>query len=106
MAEISSGILLFLVVLIGFVSAAYAIYSPRYAGAENKRLIGFRAAVIVLLVVGYAVHTLGDYLTPMYGESAERGLESVAHVIIFAAFVLFFFVAKEAVRISKEYGFR
>ena len=92
-------------VILGIIAVMVA-FSLRAEILPNTRWFRFMSFATLLLATGFVVHTLGDFLAPPYGYSAELALESIAHVIILVGFILFLLAARQVLDISKEHGFK
>ena len=92
--------------VLGGVTVYYGFMAKRHGYSDHGSLLSYRALGILLLYVGFSVHTLGDLLEPYYGEAGELLLESIAHVIILVSFVFFYKTALQAKLLTKEFWFR
>jgi len=101
------GILIFAgIILLSLGSIFFAFYNWKYSIDENKKYIKKRSIGLLILSVGLIIHTLGDFLSPLYGSSLELGLESIAHVIILVSFIFFISSSKEILNGVKGYWFK
>lgn len=101
----SISVLLLATVLVGGFTAILSLYCLKYRYADlswNK----WRTSSIVLLAVSFSLHTLGDYFSETYGKIAELALESIAHVIIFFAFLIFLYSSWEILAFASKHGFK
>ncbi|HLC46885.1 MAG TPA: hypothetical protein VJI75_04040 [Candidatus Nanoarchaeia archaeon] len=94
------------VIILGALAVFLAFRSLNNEIVPESRWFRYRAFAILLLVIGYIVHNIGDFLSQSYGSNVELSIESVAHVIILIAFILFLYSARQVLGISRQYGFR
>jgi len=94
------------IIVLGLIVACLGFYGKKYSFDENKKYLNLRAWGLLILALGFIIHTLGDYLSPTYGHSVELGLESSAHFIIMLSFVFFIISAKDMLKNTKEYWFK
>jgi len=95
-----------LTIAFGAVAVFFALKARRYAIKESKVPLKLHAYAIMAFCIGFSLHTLGDLLAAYYGDSMELLLESIAHVIILAAFIIFYNAAHQTVKSTKEYWFK
>ena len=100
-----STIIYVILIVLGVVATCLGFYSNKYSIEVNKKYIRFRAVGLLLLVIGFIVHSTGDYLASR-GPLVELGLESIAHVIILVAFIFFIVGTKDILNKAKEYWLR
>ena len=93
-------------IIIGVLTVIIAFYAAKYNMIEDSNSLKSRAIAVVLVVFGFILHTLGDYLAFFYGESIEQVLESIAHVIILGGFVFLYRYSEQLLKDSEKYGFR
>ena len=86
-------------VWLGFTTLKYAIMA-------NQEYLHARAIALVLLAIGFTVHTLGDYLVPVFGDAGEMILESIAHVILLIGFIIFLKSANSILASAEEHSFK
>lgn len=93
-------------IIVGSAASAVAFYSKKYAIDENKEFLKFYAFAILLMSVGFSLHTSGDYFAELYGiESIEKTLESAAHVVLFASFLLFVNSSSKILKSARKFWF-
>ena len=97
--------LLVISAVLSILAISLAVYWMKYEIVSGSNWIKLRAYGVILLAVGFIIHSIGDYLEGFYGESITLTVESFGHIIIFIGFFLFLYAAIELVKISKEYGF-
>lgn len=99
-----SVIYLFIIsIVLGILSLSFSISSKKSSIEVNKTFLKFRNTGIIILVLGFIVHTLGDFLGFYYREMTEHSVESLAHVIIFISFIFFINASKDILKNAKEY---
>jgi hypothetical protein len=94
------------VITLSALAVFFAFYNIKYAIEENKKYVKKRLIGLLLLSIGFIIHTLGDFLSSIYGSSVELGLESAAHVIILISFIFFIISAREILNSVKGYWFK
>src|SRR3989344_2308041 len=91
-------------IILGIISSVLAFYAKKYAISEHKEFLNFYAQAILIMAIGFMVHTAGDFFSALYNnEDLELILESLAHVILFASFFLFAVSANKILKVSKPY---
>ena len=93
-------------VILGAVAVFFAFRAKHHSIEETEKLLKLRTYGILLLYVGFSVHTMGDMLSQSYGKSVELLLESIAHLVILVSFIFFYKMALCAIKNSKEYWFK
>ena len=94
-------------IVMGVLSTVFGFYSLNYAIRENKSALKYYAFAILLMSIGFIIHTSGDYFGGNYADkNLELGLESFAHVILFIAFTVFAVSAKKTLNLAREFKFR
>jgi hypothetical protein len=94
------------VIIFSVLAVFFAVYNIRYAIEENKKYVKKHMIGLLILSAGFIIHTLGDFLSPIYGRSMELGLESTAHIIILISFIFFIISAREILNSVKGYWFK
>ena len=97
--------LLIAAIILGTVATFLAFKTQKYSIRENKYTLKYRAYGVLLIYIGFVMHTLGDVLS-VYSGIVELSLESIAHVIILVAFVTFYLASKKAEKKSRRYWFK
>ncbi|MBI4146379.1 hypothetical protein HY489_03510 [Candidatus Woesearchaeota archaeon] len=87
----------------GVIASILSLYCLRYK-AHALVWSPWRAWAVVLFAFGFSLHTFGDYLSVQYGESMERLVESVAHVILLIMIALLLSSYAQIKELAKEYG--
>ena len=83
-----------------------ALKAWRYAIEETEEALKYRTYGLVVLCFGFVFHTVGDFLSAYYGDVTELILESIAHLIILIAFVLFYYAAQQVIINTKGLWFK
>ena len=99
-------IILTAMIILSAIAVYFGFYCKKYSFDENKKYINMRSFGLLILALGYVIHTLGDYLSVFYGEKIELLLESSAHIIILVSFVFFIISAKEILKKARRYWFK
>lgn len=92
--------------MLGVIATFLAFRTHKYLIEETSKVLNLRAYGILLLFMGFSLHTLGDLLSPYYGDATELLLESIAHVIILGSFIVFYLVAQQTIKSSRRYWFK
>jgi hypothetical protein len=93
-------------IIFGLFLIILGFYNLRYAIKENRRPIRHRLIAIIFLTVGFSVHIFGASLNPgfsAYGSETGLILETIAHIILFVSFIIFFVSALNTLRSAREY---
>ncbi len=107
MIDVEVSVLFSGTIILGIIASALAFYARKYAISENREFLNFYAAAILIMAIGFMVHTAGDFFSLLYdNESLGHILESIAHVILFASFFLFAVSANKILKASKQYWFK
>ncbi len=98
--------LFILTIVFGTVAVFFAFNARRYAIKDSKIPLKLHAYALTALCIGFSLHTLGALLSAYYWYVMELLLESIAHVIILAAFIMFYNAAHQTMKSTKEYWFK
>ena len=93
-------------IIFGIIAIIFAFKAQKYQIEEIRKVLSLRAYGIMLLCIGFSLHTLGDLLSPYYGDAIELLLESIAHVIILGSFIIFYMVTQYSIKSSRGYWFK
>ena len=94
-------------VILGGIASGLAFYAKKNSIPENKAFLNFYALAVLIMTIGFIVHTLGDFFSILYNsEDLGHIIESTAHVILFISFLLFTLSADKILRVSKQYWFK
>ena len=99
-------IVFILIFALSLIAVYFAFKAKNSAVEEFKDILSLRANGTLLLAIGFTVHNTGDYLGAFYGGSFELALESIAHLIILIAFVLFYKSVSSTAKTTKGYWFK
>jgi len=94
------------VTIFSILAVFFAFYNIKYAVEENKKYVKKRLIGLILLSIGFIVHTFGELSSGGYGSPLELQLESLAHVIILFSFVFFISSARDILKSTKGYWFK
>ncbi|PIN86939.1 hypothetical protein COV19_01950 [Candidatus Woesearchaeota archaeon CG10_big_fil_rev_8_21_14_0_10_44_13] len=94
-------------IILGLIASLLAFYAKKKAIDENKEFLKFYSAGVLITCIGFSLHTAGDLVETLY-DSVRTGMimESIAHVILFASFLIFVVSAKRILKSSKQFWFR
>jgi len=95
-------------IIVGALVVAFSRYSLKKYGTEvGYQILKVKHIAIILLAIGFALHTAGDFFGTMFNsETVELVIESIAHIILFAAFVVMVKASQKIISTSKEYWFK
>ena|SRR3989338_3274976 len=94
-------------IVLGVLASVSGFYSLNYAISENKSALKYYAIAVLIMSIGFIIHTSGDYFGVNYSnEDIELGLESFAHIILFIAFTIFAVSAKKTLNLAREFRFK
>lgn len=100
-------LLIFLgIVVLSLLAIFFGFYTRKYSINENRKYLIKRSWGLLLLALGFIIHTLGDVLSVRYGVQAELGLESIAHVIILFSFLFIIISSRDILNSIKGYWFK
>jgi len=98
--------LLTFTIIVSILAVVMAYYAKKYSINEMRNVLNFRAHGLLVFGLGFILHTLGDFLSQVYGGPIEIILESIAHFIIMGSFVFFYLAAQSAVEGSRGLWFK
>src|SRR3989344_8206528 len=90
-------------IIFGIIAIILAFKARKYRIEETNKVLSLRAYGIMILCIGFSLHTLGDVLALYYGDVIEILLESIAHIIILGSFIIFYMAAQYAIKSSRGY---
>lgn len=86
-------------ILLGSLSTIYSYKSIKFSIKENKEYLQNRFYGLLLLSLGFIVHSIGDF----FSENIEMGIESLAHIIIFFSFIFLIRASHKILKNAKVY---
>ena len=99
-------IILILAIMLSAISIYLSKRALQTAYDEIKPMLKLNFILIIMLCAGLITHMSGDYLEQYYGDEIEEAMESIAHSIILAAFILFNYLSMTAKKIAEPYLYR
>jgi len=101
---VSITVLFYGTIIVGAIASYLSFYSLNYALEEDKSILKSRFYAILIISLAFVIHTAGDFFSS-YADWVEHGLESVAHVMIFFAFLIIISSSKNILRVAEAHGF-
>lgn len=93
-------------IVIGLIASIFASRTLKYTIRTAKPVVMARFIAILLMTFAFSLHTAGDFFGSLYNdENIEHMLESIAHVMLAVAFIIFLSASRKILKISREYGF-
>lgn len=100
------GVTFLATILIGIVATIFSFRTIKYSLEEISDSLRLRAYAVAIICFGFIIHTSGDFFGQLYSnEVLELTLESIAHVIIFVAIILFLLSTKKIMEVARAYKF-
>ncbi len=95
-------------IIAGASVVAFSRYALKKYGTEvGYQVLKVKHISIILLAIGFSLHTAGDFFGSMLdSETVELVIESTAHIILFAAFIVMVKASEKIISTSKEYWFK
>src|SRR3989344_846704 len=82
-------------ILVGVISIILAMRAKVYAINELKKAFGLYSYTIILLSIGFMLHSIGDGFSIFLGDMMGELFEAVSHIIILIALIMFYITAQQ-----------
>ncbi|HII15226.1 MAG TPA: hypothetical protein HA362_02840 [Nanoarchaeota archaeon] len=100
-AVIFSGIL-----VLGVIASVSAFRARKYPISETKDFLKFYSLAVAIMSFGFILHTAAELIATMNNNVVlEHMIESIAHVILFIAFLSFVNASSKILKSAKQFWF-